>query len=171
MVRPWPQVGKAVEGQVQRGSGGRQSWAQQWSRYSVPCSEEILNYVLVRVQPPHPSLPRPRFSLYLSAQLQIGVIRVYFQQCQYLVGKTGTPDTYPQPAPPGQSQCLPLQVGQLPPCPSCPQRTFNTSWSACTAHSCRSASTWPSLSCEHLCRVAVAPPSWEACLASLGLAH
>ncbi|XP_047652363.1 meiotic recombination protein REC8 homolog isoform X2 [Phacochoerus africanus] len=47
--------------------------------------EEILNYVLVRVQPPLPGLPRPRFSLYLSAQLQIGVIRVYFQQCQYLV--------------------------------------------------------------------------------------
>lgn len=52
-------------------------------------SEEILNYVLVRVQPPLPGLPRPRFSLYLSAQLQIGVIRVYFQQCQYLVGKAG----------------------------------------------------------------------------------
>ena len=50
-------------------------------------SEEILNYVLVRVQPPLPGLPRPRFSLYLSAQLQIGVIRVYSQQCQYLVGK------------------------------------------------------------------------------------
>lgn len=43
--------------------------------------------MLVRVQPPTPGLPRPRFSLYLSAQLQIGVIRVYFQQCQYLVGK------------------------------------------------------------------------------------
>nr|XP_042108849.1 meiotic recombination protein REC8 homolog isoform X6 [Ovis aries] len=48
-------------------------------------SEEILNYVLVRVQPPLPGAPRPRFSLYLSAQLQIGVIRVYSQQCQYLV--------------------------------------------------------------------------------------
>nr|XP_008537763.1 PREDICTED: meiotic recombination protein REC8 homolog isoform X2 [Equus przewalskii] len=51
----------------------------------VKTCEEILNYVLVRVQPPQPGLPRPRFSLYLSAQLQIGVIRVYFQQCQYLV--------------------------------------------------------------------------------------
>ncbi|XP_050999375.1 meiotic recombination protein REC8 homolog [Acomys russatus] len=51
----------------------------------VKTCEEILNYVLVRVQPPKPGLPRPRFSLYLSAQLQIGVIRVYFQQCQYLV--------------------------------------------------------------------------------------
>ncbi|XP_008570554.1 PREDICTED: meiotic recombination protein REC8 homolog [Galeopterus variegatus] len=51
----------------------------------VKTCEEILNYVLVRVQPQLPGLPRPRFSLYLSAQLQIGVIRVYFQQCQYLV--------------------------------------------------------------------------------------
>ncbi|XP_028339115.1 meiotic recombination protein REC8 homolog isoform X3 [Physeter macrocephalus] len=51
----------------------------------VKTCEEILNYVLVRVQPPLPGLPRPRFSLYLSAQLQIGVIRVYAQQCQYLV--------------------------------------------------------------------------------------
>lgn len=51
----------------------------------VKTCEEILNYVLVRVQPPQAGLPRPRFSLYLSAQLQIGVIRVYSQQCQYLV--------------------------------------------------------------------------------------
>ncbi|XP_015347676.1 meiotic recombination protein REC8 homolog isoform X1 [Marmota marmota marmota] len=51
----------------------------------VKTCEEILNYVLVRVQPPMPGLPRPRFSLYLSAQLQIGVIRVYSQQCQYLI--------------------------------------------------------------------------------------
>ncbi|XP_043775870.1 meiotic recombination protein REC8 homolog isoform X2 [Cervus elaphus] len=51
----------------------------------VKTCEEILNYVLVRVEPPLPGAPRPRFSLYLSAQLQIGVIRVYSQQCQYLV--------------------------------------------------------------------------------------
>uniref|UniRef100_A0A2K6FHF9 REC8 meiotic recombination protein n=1 Tax=Propithecus coquereli TaxID=379532 RepID=A0A2K6FHF9_PROCO len=51
----------------------------------VKTCEEIINYVLVRVQPPLPGLPRPRFSLYLSAQLQIGVVRVYSQQCQYLV--------------------------------------------------------------------------------------
>ncbi|XP_053449426.1 meiotic recombination protein REC8 homolog [Nycticebus coucang] len=51
----------------------------------VKTCEEILNYVLVRVKPPLPGQPRPRFSLYLSAQLQIGVIRVYYQQCQYLV--------------------------------------------------------------------------------------
>ncbi|XP_045143980.1 meiotic recombination protein REC8 homolog isoform X1 [Echinops telfairi] len=47
--------------------------------------EEILNYVLVRVAPLEPGLPRPCFALYLSAQLQIGVIRVYYQQCQYLI--------------------------------------------------------------------------------------
>uniref|UniRef100_A0A8C6QIR7 REC8 meiotic recombination protein n=1 Tax=Nannospalax galili TaxID=1026970 RepID=A0A8C6QIR7_NANGA len=51
----------------------------------VKTCEEILNYMLVRVEPPMPGLPRPRFSLYLLAQLQIGVIRVYSQQCQYLV--------------------------------------------------------------------------------------
>ncbi|XP_027991028.1 meiotic recombination protein REC8 homolog isoform X2 [Eptesicus fuscus] len=51
----------------------------------VKTCEEILRYVLVQVQPSQPGLPRPRFSLYLSAQLQIGVIRVYSQQCQYLV--------------------------------------------------------------------------------------
>ncbi|XP_055990239.1 meiotic recombination protein REC8 homolog [Sorex fumeus] len=51
----------------------------------VKTCEEILSYVLVQVPPAMPGLPRPRFSLYLSAQLQIGVIRVYSQQCQYLV--------------------------------------------------------------------------------------
>ncbi|KAM5235498.1 meiotic recombination protein REC8 homolog [Ctenodactylus gundi] len=51
----------------------------------VKTCEQILSYLLVRVQPPLPGLPRPRFSLYLSAQLQIGVIRVYAQQCQYLM--------------------------------------------------------------------------------------
>ncbi|XP_053784935.1 meiotic recombination protein REC8 homolog [Desmodus rotundus] len=51
----------------------------------VKTCEEILSYVMVQVDPPQPGLPRPRFSLYLSAQLQIGVIRVYSQQCQYLV--------------------------------------------------------------------------------------
>ncbi|XP_030658534.1 meiotic recombination protein REC8 homolog isoform X5 [Nomascus leucogenys] len=67
----------------------------------VKTCEEILNYVLVRVQPPQPGLPRPRFSLYLSAQLQIGVIRVYSQQCQYLVGKAGHPQRWG-----GLSSCL-----------------------------------------------------------------
>lgn len=68
-------------------------WVLGASMIRARCSpsEEILNYVLVRVQPPMPGLPRPRFSLYLSAQLQIGVIRVYSQQCQYLIGKAGNP--------------------------------------------------------------------------------
>ncbi|XP_029437840.1 meiotic recombination protein REC8 homolog isoform X2 [Rhinatrema bivittatum] len=47
--------------------------------------EEIIEYVLVRVQPPYPGGPRPRFSLYLSAQLGYGVICVYHKQCDYLI--------------------------------------------------------------------------------------
>ncbi|XP_030605149.1 meiotic recombination protein REC8 homolog [Archocentrus centrarchus] len=43
--------------------------------------DNIINYVLERVPPPHLGLPRPRFSLYLSSQLQYGVIVVYHRQC------------------------------------------------------------------------------------------
>ncbi|XP_062849904.1 meiotic recombination protein REC8 homolog isoform X2 [Trichomycterus rosablanca] len=48
------------------------------------CSD-IMDYVLVQVPPPAPGLPRPRFSLYLSSQLQYGVILVYHRQCQLLL--------------------------------------------------------------------------------------
>ncbi|CAM2102855.1 unnamed protein product [Caretta caretta] len=48
-------------------------------------SEEILTYILVQAPPPTPAAPRPRFSLYLSAQLQYGVVRVYSRQCHYLI--------------------------------------------------------------------------------------
>ncbi|XP_045573708.1 meiotic recombination protein REC8 homolog [Salmo salar] len=44
-----------------------------------------MDYVLVRVPPPLPGLPRPRFSLYLSSQLQYGVIIVYHRQCGMLL--------------------------------------------------------------------------------------
>ncbi|KAM3613698.1 uncharacterized protein V6R79_003743 [Siganus canaliculatus] len=44
-----------------------------------------MNYVLVQVPPPLPDLPRPRFSLYLSSQLQYGVIVVYRRQCALLL--------------------------------------------------------------------------------------
>ncbi|KAK1795410.1 hypothetical protein P4O66_010580, partial [Electrophorus voltai] len=47
--------------------------------------EDIMDYVLVRVPPLHPSLPRPRFSLYLSSQLQYGVVIVYHRQCAFLL--------------------------------------------------------------------------------------
>lgn len=50
-------------------------------------SNDIMDYVLVRASPVHPGLPRPRFSLYLSSQLQFGVIIVYHQQCVILLGK------------------------------------------------------------------------------------
>uniref|UniRef100_UPI0037E893D5 meiotic recombination protein REC8 homolog n=1 Tax=Semicossyphus pulcher TaxID=241346 RepID=UPI0037E893D5 len=43
--------------------------------------DDILNYVLARVPPPLPHLPRPRFSLYLSSQLQYGLILVFHRQC------------------------------------------------------------------------------------------
>ncbi|XP_030014269.1 meiotic recombination protein REC8 homolog [Sphaeramia orbicularis] len=42
---------------------------------------DIMNYLLERVEPPRPGLPRPRFSLYLSSQLQYGVVVVYHRQC------------------------------------------------------------------------------------------
>ncbi|XP_029958176.1 meiotic recombination protein REC8 homolog [Salarias fasciatus] len=56
--------------------------------------DDILNYVLERVPAPRPGLPRPRFSLYLSCQLQYGVVLVFHRQCeilleeiQFIVGK------------------------------------------------------------------------------------
>ncbi|XP_049440003.1 meiotic recombination protein REC8 homolog [Epinephelus fuscoguttatus] len=47
--------------------------------------DDIMNYLLVQVPPPQPGLPRPRFSLYLSSQLQYGVILVYHRQCAILL--------------------------------------------------------------------------------------
>lgn len=47
--------------------------------------EDIVDYVMVQVPPTHPSLPRPRFSLYLSSQLQYGVVIVYHRQCALLL--------------------------------------------------------------------------------------
>lgn len=46
-----------------------------------------MNYVLQQVPPPWPGLPPPRFSLYLSSQLQYGVVVVYHRQCAILLGK------------------------------------------------------------------------------------
>ncbi|KAJ8374897.1 hypothetical protein SKAU_G00054770 [Synaphobranchus kaupii] len=47
--------------------------------------EDIMDYVMVQAPPLHPGLPRPRFSLYLSSQLQYGVIIVYHRQCVILL--------------------------------------------------------------------------------------
>ncbi|XP_035271839.1 REC8 meiotic recombination protein b [Anguilla anguilla] len=47
--------------------------------------EDIMDYVLVQAPPRNPGLPRPRFSLYLSSQLQYGVIIVYHRQCVILL--------------------------------------------------------------------------------------
>ncbi|XP_045920848.1 REC8 meiotic recombination protein b [Micropterus dolomieu] len=46
---------------------------------------DILDYVTAQVPPPQPNLPRPRFSLYLSSQLQYGVVVVYHRQCAFLL--------------------------------------------------------------------------------------
>ncbi|XP_041798289.1 meiotic recombination protein REC8 homolog [Chelmon rostratus] len=43
--------------------------------------DDIMTYVLEQVPPPRPGLPQPRFSLYLSSQLQYGVVIVYHRQC------------------------------------------------------------------------------------------
>ncbi|XP_028831944.1 meiotic recombination protein REC8 homolog isoform X3 [Denticeps clupeoides] len=47
--------------------------------------DDIMNYVLVRAPPPQAGLPRPRLSLYLSTQLQYGVVLVYHRQCEILL--------------------------------------------------------------------------------------
>ncbi|XP_041842712.1 meiotic recombination protein REC8 homolog isoform X2 [Melanotaenia boesemani] len=47
--------------------------------------DDIMDYVLERVPAPQPGLPRPRFSLYLSSQLQYGIILVYHRQCAILL--------------------------------------------------------------------------------------
>nr|XP_020497287.1 meiotic recombination protein REC8 homolog [Labrus bergylta] len=46
---------------------------------------DILDYVTAQVPAPQPNLPRPRFSLYLSSQLQYGVVVVYHRQCGFLL--------------------------------------------------------------------------------------
>lgn len=56
---------------------------------NVIYSNDIMEYVLVRVPPPVSGLPRPRFSLYLSSQLQYGVVLVYHRQCEFLLGGLG----------------------------------------------------------------------------------
>ncbi|XP_035990400.1 meiotic recombination protein REC8 homolog [Fundulus heteroclitus] len=47
--------------------------------------DDIMNYLLERVAPPQPGLPKPRFSLYLSSQLQYGVVLVFHRQCTILL--------------------------------------------------------------------------------------
>ncbi|XP_041670519.1 REC8 meiotic recombination protein b [Cheilinus undulatus] len=46
---------------------------------------DILDYVTAQVPAPQPNMPRPRFSLYLSSQLQYGVVVVYHRQCGFLL--------------------------------------------------------------------------------------
>ncbi|XP_024123301.1 meiotic recombination protein REC8 homolog isoform X2 [Oryzias melastigma] len=51
----------------------------------ISTCDDIMNYILERVPPPEPGLPKPRFSLYLSSQLQYGVVVVYHRQCAILL--------------------------------------------------------------------------------------
>ncbi|XP_074549086.1 REC8 meiotic recombination protein b [Halichoeres trimaculatus] len=46
---------------------------------------DIVDYVTAQVPPSQPNQPRPRFSLYLSSQLQYGVVVVYHRQCGFLL--------------------------------------------------------------------------------------
>ncbi|CAM5153940.1 unnamed protein product [Eretmochelys imbricata] len=67
-------------------TGGTKLVKREYLKVNVPQTcEEILTYILVQAPPPTPAAPRPRFSLYLSAQLQYGVVRVYSRQCHYLI--------------------------------------------------------------------------------------
>ncbi|KAM3821747.1 meiotic recombination protein REC8 homolog [Vipera latastei] len=67
-------------------TGAAKLLKREYLKVNVPQTcEEIMAYILVRVPSPVPGSSRPRFSLYLSAQLQYGVILVYSRQCQYLV--------------------------------------------------------------------------------------
>ncbi|XP_068604193.1 REC8 meiotic recombination protein b [Brachionichthys hirsutus] len=50
----------------------------------LTCSD-IMDYLTARVPPPQPSLPKPLFSLYLSSQLQYGVVLVFHRQCGFLL--------------------------------------------------------------------------------------
>ncbi|XP_077171713.1 meiotic recombination protein REC8 homolog isoform X2 [Paroedura picta] len=66
-------------------TGATRLLKREYLKVNIPQTcEEIIAFILVQVPPIIPGAPRPRFSLYLSAQLQYGVVRVYSRQCQYL---------------------------------------------------------------------------------------
>lgn len=46
-----------------------------------------MDYLTAKVPPPQANLPKPRFSRYLSPQLQCGVVTVYHRQCSFLLGE------------------------------------------------------------------------------------
>nr|XP_016854717.1 PREDICTED: meiotic recombination protein REC8 homolog [Anolis carolinensis] len=66
-------------------TGATKLMKREYLKVNVPQTcEDIMDFILVRVPAPVPGAPKPRFSLYLSAQLQYGVVLVYIRQCQYL---------------------------------------------------------------------------------------
>ncbi|KAJ6653093.1 hypothetical protein lerEdw1_010179 [Lerista edwardsae] len=85
-------------------TGATKLLKREYLKVNVPeTCEEIMAYILVKVPAPIPGAPQPRFSLYLSAQLQYGVVLVYSRQCQYLVG-TNSPS--PSLSPPSDAHIL-----------------------------------------------------------------
>lgn len=52
--------------------------------------DDILDYIMVRKQPSVPGRSRPRFSLYLSAKLMYGCVKLYRKQTQYLLEDIST---------------------------------------------------------------------------------
>ncbi|XP_074917443.1 LOW QUALITY PROTEIN: meiotic recombination protein REC8 homolog [Chelonoidis abingdonii] len=107
-------------------TGGTKLVKREYLKVNVPQTcEEILSYILVQVPPPTPSAPRPRFSLYLSAQLQYGVVRVYSRQCHYLIGECPPPKPPSSlaPPPPFPSSAHPIDIPQVLPIPELPSPT------------------------------------------------
>uniref|UniRef100_A0ACB8EWW6 Uncharacterized protein n=1 Tax=Sphaerodactylus townsendi TaxID=933632 RepID=A0ACB8EWW6_9SAUR len=68
-------------------TGATRLLKREYLKVNIPQTcDDIIAFILVQVPPIIPGTPRPRFSLYLSAQLQYGIVRVYSRQCQYLAG-------------------------------------------------------------------------------------
>ncbi|XP_061573917.1 meiotic recombination protein REC8 homolog [Cololabis saira] len=66
--------------------------------------DQLMEYLLGRVPSPCPALPRPCFFLYLSTQLQYGLVTVYHRQCvifleelQFFLGKLSKDVLLPDP--------------------------------------------------------------------------
>ncbi|KAM4543461.1 REC8 meiotic recombination protein b [Fundulus diaphanus] len=67
-------------------TGGVRVSRREFLRVNVKRTcNDILDYVMGQVPPPQPDQPRPRFSLYLSSQLQYGVVVIYHKQCAFLL--------------------------------------------------------------------------------------
>ncbi|KAM4718049.1 REC8 meiotic recombination protein b [Anableps anableps] len=67
-------------------TGGIRVSRREFLRVNVKRTcNDILDYVMGQVPAVEPNQPRPRFSLYLSSQLQYGVVVIYHKQCGFLL--------------------------------------------------------------------------------------